>query len=204
MIGSYDELRSQIAKWLGRTTDPELAANIPNFIDLFEREARQRLTSRVGEVRSVNSTISAEYTALPDDFIRVRAAKRLAPQPGLLQIVPDSTIDAMADEVGVPVLASVAQRSLRLYPVPSSAVSVQLTYTTLPSLSASVPTNWLLDMDPQAYLYGAMAHAARFLDDERADNFEARAVALLENINLAARPMRSTADLRPMVVGSVV
>ena len=155
-------------------------------------------------MRSVNSTITAEYTALPEDFIRVRAAKRISPEPGMLQLVPDGTIDAMEPDTGIPVLASVAQRSLRLYPAPSSAVSVQLTYTVLPSLSGTVASNWLLDMDPQAYLYGSMAHAARFLDDDRADNFEARAMGILESINLAARPMRSTADLRPMVIGAVV
>lgn len=204
MISSYDELRAQVAKWLGRTTDPDLAANIPTFVQLFESQARQRLTSRVGEVRSVNSSITQEYTALPSDFIRVRSVKRLSPQEGKITLVTDAVIDSFDTEAGLPVRASISQRSLRLHPKPSMTVVVQLTYTTLPALSGTNASNWLLDLHPEAYLYGALAHSARYLDDDRADSFEARSFAILDEINKTARPLQSSADLTPTFIGNVV
>lgn len=204
MITDYAELQTNVIRWLGRTTDPELPPLVPSFIALFESEARRKLTSRVGEIRSVNSTIVAEYTGLPSDFVKARTVRRVAPNPGPLKLVADSVLAGFPDENGTPTHAAIAQRSLRLWPRPTSTIVVQLTYTRLPGLSVSVPSNWLLDLAPDAYLYGALARAGEHYGDERAEGWLAKSLVLLQDINDASAPMRSSADLEPVVTGSVV
>lgn len=204
MISTYAELQANIIKWLGRTTDPELPPMVPTFIFLFESIARRRLNSRVGEIRSVNSSIVAEYTQLPTDFIKVVGAKRVSPQPGPLKVVSDAAMSAFGEKTGTPTHVAIGQRSLRLHPVPSTTTIVQLTYTRLPALSVSAPTNWLLDLSPDVYLFGALAVAAEHYGDDRKQAWEAKSYGLLEDLNMASRPAISAADIQPVVVGGVV
>ena len=204
MISTYAELQANVIKWLGRTTDPELPPMVPTFIFLFESKARRRLKSRVGEIRSVNSTIISEYTELPSDFIKAVSGRRVSPQPGPLKLVSEATIDSFAQANGIPTHFAIGQKSLRLYPVPTTFVQIQLTYTRLPSLTVSTPTNWLLDLAPDAYLYGALADAADHYGDDRLDGWRAKSFDIIDDINKSSRPATSTADLQPTIVGNVV
>lgn len=206
MISNYAELQTNVIRWLGRTTDPELPSLVPVFIYLFESVARRRLKSRVGEIRSVNSTIINEYTQLPADFIKPVSVKRIAPTPGPMKLKTDATLSALPQAVGVPELASVSQRSLRLYPVPSGTTIIQLTYTRLPGLgvAAGLEKNWLLDLAPDVYLFGALAQAAEHYEDERKEGWEAKSYALLDDINQSSKASASSDDLEPTVMGNVV
>jgi hypothetical protein len=54
----------------------------------------------------------------------------------------------------------------RVAPVPQEEFLTKLTYwQSVPSLSAGASTNWLLDMAPDIYMYGALVHSAPFLKE---------------------------------------
>ena len=71
---------------------------------------------------------------------------------------------------GTPRYYTVVGTQLSVYPTPpSTGITVHITYyASLPSLSNSNTTNWLLLKYPDLYLYGSLKHTAPYLrDDER-------------------------------------
>lgn len=73
-FNTYDRLQEAILNWIGRPDDPAVAPSVPEFITLFEEEARDRLKTRFNEIQHLLLGSSAENGrfALPDDFWSVR------------------------------------------------------------------------------------------------------------------------------------
>src|SRR6185503_2733971 len=68
---------------------------------------------------------------------------------------------------GCPRFFSVVGGEFQFFPAPSQAYNAELTfYQRIPALSASNSTNWLLTLNPDAYLYGSLLQAAPYLKDD--------------------------------------
>jgi len=96
-----------------------------------------------------------------------------------------------SDEVGRPEYYTHADSQFRLYPTPDTTYNMELLYITkIPSLAAN-STNWLLELAPDVYLYGALLHSAPYLqEDGRAGTWGAlysAAVTMLNNESEKAR-----------------
>ena len=58
-------------------------------------------------------------------------------------------------------------KQFQLIPAQSGSVTGELTYyAKIPALSDANTSNWLLDVAPDIYLYGALMEAAPYLDDQ--------------------------------------
>jgi hypothetical protein len=71
----------------------------------------------------------------------------------------------------MPTHYSIVGRELELVPAPgpapdSSALIEMIYYGRIPPLTDAEPTNWLLRDSPDAYLYGALTHAAPYLEED--------------------------------------
>lgn len=166
-IASYSELLTELDAWLDRS---DLAARIPTFIKLFEARANRQL--RVPEMHTETSFATAVGVAemtLPSDFLSAREI--------YLDDDPDVVLAAMAPAVlrntyptattGVPAAYSVVGNQIILAPTPDDDYTLILNYyQRIPALTEDNPTNWLLEKNPDLYLWGSLCMAEAYLRDD--------------------------------------
>ena len=166
-LDSYTGLRAEVLVKLMRDSDTDAVTRFDAWLALFEAKARRMLRAGIGEVRSRYTGIDSEYTALPSDFIKVRAARRIATGETIpLEPMPPMTADSyLGGQRGEPKYYLIEGDSLRLVPAPSSSVTIELVYYALPALTASAPTNWLLNKASDIYYSGVLAEACKYYED---------------------------------------
>lgn len=162
---TYDGLKAEIALWLERD---DMTARIPSFIALAEVQMSRVLRSQGATGRST-ATVTTEFSALPADYAEVMTV-RVNDNSGSgwreLDPMTDNIMSDFVDATGTPNFYAIVGDEIRFYPTPSISMSCAMTYfQRVPPLSVSVSTNWVLASHPDAYLYGALSHAAPFLID---------------------------------------
>lgn len=166
MITSYTTLKSEIAEWLNRG---DLTSLIPTFIQLAEAKIRRTLLHRLLIARST-TTFDDNYVSLPSNFMRAKWVRVDDSAP--LTYMPHQEFvdyDAQHTTAGEPKVFTVVGEHLMLSPTPDQEYELELVYfKRVPALSESNPTNDILSLSPDLYLYGALVHSAPYLhDDER-------------------------------------
>lgn len=172
---TYANLQVEILAKLNRASDTDAVTRCPSWITLAEDEMRMALTRlmvRQGEVVDTAFSISSEYTALPTGFFRMRS------NPVLTSNTPVKILDYVAPTVAdrwdpyasanTPALWTIQQNKLRVFPPPNTTYTAKLTYFSLPSLSVSNTSNWLLTAHPKIYFKAALAEAYDYYDDAEA------------------------------------
>ena len=175
-ITSYSELQTAVSNWLARS---DLTARIPEFITLTEAKFNRTLEVRQMEQRStttvnINST-SPEFISLPTDFQSMRRVclSSVTGKPTIEYLTPTALYEmrfgTFADDTGQPAFFTVIGSDMELLPVPDQNYTIEMVYRkNIPALSDSNTSNWLLQLAPDAYLYGALLEASIFLQsDER-------------------------------------
>lgn len=162
-LSNYSELQAAIADWLNRT---DLTNQIKDFIRLAEARFSREVRSHEQIVRKTAQS-TAQYIALPTDFagaenIQIGTQK-------LVYLTPERADDYRNAKITGPVrYYTIIGKSIELLPTPTSDVTVELAYyAEIPPLSDTNPTNWLLTKHPDIYYYGALCHAAPFLNDDQ-------------------------------------
>ena len=166
-LSTYNELKTSIGDWLNRS---DLTSVIPDFISLAEAQIERTLRTRNMVVRATAS-FSAEYGAVPADFLETKSIKLTNTNPPTpLSFMTVDALDAEATKhtgSGRPKFFGVVGNQFRLVPTPDTTYVTELTYfAKLTKLSNSVQTNWLLSSSPDVYLYGARLQAAPYLQDD--------------------------------------
>jgi len=165
----YATLKSNIAAFLARD---DLTAQIPTFIDLAEARMSRELETRAQE-RRARATVPAgqEFVSLPTDLRALRLIRTTGS--------PSIVLDYMTPEVlfanwpnastGTPREYSVIGCEIVFRPIPDATIDLELIYgeaaQAVTSLSDSQTTT-ILSRHPDAYLYGALAQAYVYLQDE--------------------------------------
>jgi len=186
-ITTYTELKSAVADWLNRS---DLSSAIANFIALSETQTERNLRVRQMLTRS-NASIDTKFSTVPADFLQARTFKLTSTSP--IQPLEFATDDQMDDLDAAdtapsrPLYYSVVGNQLRVHPIPDSTYTAEMSYfAKIPRLSDSIPTNWLLTMAPDIYLYGALIQSAPYLkDDERINVWTTLYAAGLDALRVA-------------------
>lgn len=175
-VANWTDLVAECQSWLFGRAD--IAAKVPTFVRLLEAKANRTLRCRQMEQRA-STTINTssdepEFISLPGDFHSMRRVRLSSvDSKPRLKFATAAQLDDLrvknGDDAGQPVWFTVAGDEMELYPTPSSAYTVEMTYRKyLPALSEDNPTNWLLLLAPDLYLYGTLLEAAPYLhEDER-------------------------------------
>lgn len=187
-ITNYTELKSAIADFLNRD---DLTSAIPTFITLTEKQLERALRTRDMIERS-SAQIDSQFSALPADFLEVKSAKVTSTTPiRHMEYVSINQMDQMDEEdsgaSGIPEYYTIEGAELRVHPTPSTTYDIELAYyESLPQLSDSTTTNWLLTKYPDVYLYGALTHSAPYLqEDGRLGTWGALFKESLESVRLS-------------------
>ena len=160
-LANYSDLSAAISMWLNRS---DLEATYPTFIALFETRANRALRVPQMEVQST-ATATSNALALPSDFISAREV-RLS-EKHLVALSPHEMRDTNVHYTsGNPVGYSIVDQALIFAPPISDTETVYLTYyASIPALTSTETTNWLMTAFPDAYLYGVLAVVYDYLRD---------------------------------------
>lgn len=163
-LSTYAELQAAVSAHLFDRSD--LSAVIPDFIRLAEAQMQRRLRTH-NQITRTAITLNAQYADLPADHletIRVTADKRPLESVSTDALAELRQSDDTARE---PRYMAHTGAQIELWPTPGQSYTGAIEYyATIPALANDNTSNWILASHPDAYLYGALIHAGRFLDDE--------------------------------------
>jgi len=183
-ISTYAELQTAIADFLNRD---DLTSVIPTFISLAEAQiARDVRHWRMEKRAESDLTAGDQFHALPTDFCEFVRLK-IEDYPLALMSTDEMQHERYkrGDASGQPTGYCLTGGEIELFPTPDSAYSLVMTYIrTIPALSDSNNTNWLLQYAPDVLLYGSLVQSAPYLhDDERALVWGALYTAGVDKLN---------------------
>lgn len=188
MASTYAELKAEIANWMDRE---DITAEIVTCIQFAEARFNRSLWAAEREEAATLTATSAEV-ALPANFSAIRSLHIVADPLVIIEPMSLHLLRAShrAGATGQPCnYAITGGDTLVLAPTPDASYSIVLNYyRTIPALSDSNTTNWLLTAHPDLYLAAAMVEAQLLLRDEaRAQLWERKTSALIAEIEKAAR-----------------
>lgn len=171
MISTYAELKSAIADYLNRQ---DLTGVIPTFVGLAESEFGRTLRVR-NMLSRATATADSQYLSLPNDFLEMRNLRLSGPHGWqALEVLSAKQVDDFRtynykNSAGVPGFYAINGNAIELIPNPDDQFTVEMTYySTIPALSETTTTNWLLAKNPDLYLFGSLLQTAPYLkEDER-------------------------------------
>lgn len=167
-LSTFSELKSSLATWLHRS---DLTSAIPDFITLAEAQLNRVLRVRPMMART-DLTVNGEYEDAPADFIApISFVLETSPEIVLEYVSPERMVELEAAEITTtedkPKWWSIVGDEFRLYPVPTTSYTGELTYwQKIPALSDANTSNWLLASHPDVYLYGSLLQAAPYIRDD--------------------------------------
>lgn len=163
-ITTYTELQTAVGNWLSRA---DLSSRIPEFIALCEGDINTRLRAIDQETKNTSFSINAEFVNVPSGFLAVRSINTsFGGTRYALRVGTDDQIDQFTSS-GPPKLYCVVGSQLRFGPTPDATYTATLVYyTKLVGLATTTP-NWLLTYHPDIYMYGSLAQAKGYIQDER-------------------------------------
>jgi hypothetical protein len=182
-LDQYSDLLTAAANWAGRS---DLTSRIPEFLELTEAKINRKLRTKDMETKNAAFSITGEYVALPTGFGGVRSFHlNTSPRQVLEFMSPDAQTGYFGQNTGRPRFYSIEGSNFRFGPIPDGTYSSTLTYfLTVPALTGSATTNWLLTANPDVYVYGINGELAAYLKDfEAAQGWEARMYSVLQEIH---------------------
>lgn len=188
ILSTYGELKEAISTYTGRGGNAQFLASVPLFVrrahDTMMRELRIPLLQATADL-----SIDGERVAQPSDF---RAVARLWIDGSYDTPINPAPVDqrsrlAVQYGGGRPAVYALEGSYFAFAPIPDATYTGRLLYYRHITFFASdSATNDLLARYPQAYLYGALAEAARFdKNDEDEARYEALFRSEIDQINRA-------------------
>lgn len=206
-LANYTDLVTEAQDWLFGRTD--IVAKVPTFVRMTEAKINRTLMVRQMELRARASvdpgSDEPEFITLPGDFQAMRRVRMpaVAGKPRL-KFATGTQLDDISNRdrspAGTPVWFTILGDEMELYPVPGSAVELEMVYRkNVPALGVDNATNWLLTLAPDLYLYGTLMEAAPYLhEDERIITWAAGVKSAIDQLN--ALSLESTYNAGPLVM----
>ena len=166
-LSTYDEMKTSIANWADRA---DLAQFIPDFIALCEARFNRELRLRSMEQKEYANTVGGQANyALPTNYLQMREFRLNTDPTVSMQYVSPEIYEAWNLGQGEPKFYTIIANEIRIGPVPGGVYEMEMLFwRKFPSLSASTPTNWMLQNSPDIYLYGSLMEMEPFIqNDER-------------------------------------
>jgi hypothetical protein len=170
-LNNYGALKQACSDWLNRA---DLDQQIPDFIHLAEATLNKIVRStRMTANADVTVNAGARKGAFPADLLEtVYVTLKADEDYPLEQVSPEQLVSLrrsrMRAQAAAPRFYAIVGRSIEVVPTPSAQITLDVAYyQIITSLSADGDTNWLLQYDPDLYLYTSLLHAAPFLQDQQ-------------------------------------
>jgi hypothetical protein len=213
MAATYDDLRAEILRYLGRDDLADLA---PTFILHAEARMNRDLRLKLMEREAYYTLrVGQRAVALPDKhvpgdwdvFLQMRDLRLMEKRGSTtLRNIDFCALDNLPDTrpTGRPCAYGIRGREMPLYPIPDAEYILNMTYyAEIPPLGDRQPANDILLRSPDLYLYGALVASAPYARSsvpvELWEAFYVKASQSLSEsdvtgrftANIALRPIRS-------------
>lgn len=179
---TYSELKTAIVAYMKRA---DLASQLDTFIDLFEARASRKLRHPRMETTETVTPV-ADAQALPTGWQEFRSVQyNGSGYTHILEYASPQKISVIGLASGDPQFYSIRGGEVVFSP---SAIGDQIEWTfyqSIPALSDTNQTNWLLDNYPDYYLMGCVHQACIYTLDDRAFAIEQHLVVHESSINKA-------------------
>lgn len=201
-VDTYDNLINEAITWIHRADISTTQAKV--FCTLAEAEFNRSLAiSPVrGQEDSTSIATSGVSVALPSDFLGARSVSYVnsGVRVALQQIAPEQLSGDTT--TGEPAYYAIIGAKVNLKPAPNASYTVDIDYhKKVPSLSASVSTNWLQLAAPDLYLFGILTAASTWIvDDPRVPMWKAayeQALSKMQTADSRDRWNGSAMQVRP-------
>lgn len=173
----YSTLKTAVTNWTHRD---DLTSVIDTLIDLFEARANRNIRTPEMENRAY-ATPTDEYLAFPDDYLELRNIQINDSVPYQLEYTTPKHIDSLGLSSGSPVYFTIVGNEFQIAPS-ASGKEVEISYyQTIPALSDSNTTNWLITKYPDYYLFGVLQQVHIYTMEP--DGYEQRLQMMEADIN---------------------
>lgn len=162
-IETYQGLKSWVLDVLDRD---DLNDHIDKMVRMAEYHLRRKILAIKRET-TASLTATGETVNLPADFSQMRSAW-LATDPSvqLSQLAP-TVLKSRYPATGQPLGYAIGNGVLILGPAPDGPYNLTIRYLqTLPYLSDTNPTNWLLSNHADVYVYATLVQAEAFIKED--------------------------------------
>jgi len=166
-IANYSQLKTAVADFLNRD---DLTSVIPTFIALAEKQMQKEIRHH-RMMRRSEGQIDSRYSPLPPTWLETIRLHVSGIESYRLELTSlDDMLQLREENGGVtgrPTHYAHFGENIEIFPTPDGAYDIELMYyEKIPALSDSNTSNWLLEVSPEAYLYGALVHSAPYLKDD--------------------------------------
>ena len=191
-LTNYSQLKTSVADWLNRS---DLTATIPDFITLAEAGFNKEIRNRK-MIKRATATIDSQYSAVPSDWLQTVDFVIESNPVVTLEFITNEKLDklrATFTSSGTPKFYTIVGQELEVLPVPdSTTLTGELTYySKIPNLTDTATTNWLLNSNPDIYLYGTLLQTAPYLvDDSRITVWASLYQKLVKDLEIADQKAR--------------
>ncbi len=185
-LTSYSGLVTYAESLLNRA---DLTALVPDFLSMAEAHFNREIRAPQMEISSTSTTTSATI-ALPTDFLSLRQV--YVDDDNDTVLIPLAAADLRGryalDTAGVPEAYSISGGNIVLAPEPSASTDITIAYyQTIPALTVSNTTNWLLTAHPDLYVWAIRYYAAEHqMDEALAQKCLGNVVAIIDSLNRAS------------------
>lgn len=171
--GTYGELKTSVREYMGVASGSSYAGDADLFIDLAEQRFNMELRTRSQIMTATLSPDDNGEADLPSDYAGLARAVALegSRRLNLEECSPGWMDDQYPlSSTGIAHYITVEGDKVRVRPITSSDIEFRY-YATIPALSDSQATNWLLTKAPALYLSACLYEAAQFYNDDNAGRF---------------------------------
>lgn len=194
-LDTYSGLVDAVGAWLNKGTS--LNARIPDFITLTESRLNKVLDDPDMEV-AATITLTSGVGTLPADYGSLVSVNNGI--YGRLTQASEAQFSSFSGISGNAVYYAIQGAQFTTAPAGSGSVAI-IYRRRIPALTAGAPTNWLLTLSPEAYLYGCLLQAEFFgWNDERLGTVKAFYDDAVQTLRLdAERRKWGSAPLAPVL-----
>lgn len=197
-LSNYTDLAGAVAAYTKRG---DTASYLPIWLSLLEGKLNRELVT-FRQLTRTTLAISAEFTAAPAGLTKLRSARLIdSPYWDIACLSGEQMSELRAEQrSGQTSSIALIAGQLCVNPVPSAVNNVELVYySAISPLSASSATNAILTNMPDLYLFGVMAEAADFYeDDEALEKYSSRFADALLGYNQESVKAEMGFNLKPM------
>lgn len=176
--------------------DADTVAQLPNLIRLAELKLNRVLLPATREVSATASTTADVGTlALPSGFRQIRS---ISISGGNALAAANLNEISRYQDNGEPQVFAVSGSSLHFGPVPDDAYTLSMIYLAdIAPLTATNTTNWLIEENPDAYVYATLAEAEAFRANmDAAQMWNGQLAVVIDEINRQGLRYRNAAPIR--------
>lgn len=199
-ISTVSDLRNSIADYLD---DEGLSTQVDDFIAIAEARHRREIRMREMLTRA-SLTVDARNVSLPTGFLEAVNIRLLTDPVTVVQELSLHEMTVVRSETtGKPIYYTIMS-DLEFDKPPDQSYSGEITYyQAFTALDGDNPTNTLLTLYPDAYLYAALSASAPYqMADERLPVWETMYVTARDAINRQASASRRVGPLVSRVHGA--